>query len=92
MNPGPMRNGCPSGRASGELALLSVTVIFHPIRGVTHAPSPGELVPDGGRRFMGQTAGFQETLRRVAMIGEGFVEDPGWARLAVLILKLLRCC
>jgi hypothetical protein len=24
---------------------------------------------------MGQTAGFQETLRRVAMIGEGFVED-----------------
>jgi 4-carboxymuconolactone decarboxylase len=28
-----------------------------------------------GRRRMGQTARFQETLRRLAMIDEGFVED-----------------
>jgi 4-carboxymuconolactone decarboxylase len=29
----------------------------------------------GERRNMGQTARFQETLRRLAMIDEGFVED-----------------
>ena len=28
-----------------------------------------------GRRCMGQTVRFQETLRRLAMIDEGFVED-----------------
>ena len=28
-----------------------------------------------GRRRMGQTARFQETLRKLAMIDEGFVED-----------------
>ena len=32
------------------------------------------MVP-GGRRLMGQTVRFQETLRRLAMIDEGFVED-----------------
>ena len=30
---------------------------------------------DGERRCMGQTVRFQETLRRLAMIDEGFVED-----------------
>ena len=30
---------------------------------------------DGERRRMGQTARFQETLRRLTMIDEGFVED-----------------
>jgi len=35
---------------------------------------------DGGRRYMGQTAGFQETLRRVAMTDEGFAGDQGRAR------------
>jgi 4-carboxymuconolactone decarboxylase len=29
----------------------------------------------GERRYMGQTARFQEILRRLAMIDEGFVED-----------------
>ena len=29
----------------------------------------------GERRHMGQMARFQETLRRLAMIDEGFVED-----------------
>jgi 4-carboxymuconolactone decarboxylase len=33
------------------------------------------MVPDGERRYMGQTVRFQETLRRLAMIDEGFVED-----------------
>ena len=36
---------------------------------------------------MGQIAGFQETLRRVAMIGEGFVEDQAGLGLAVLMVK-----
>ena len=33
------------------------------------------MVPDGGRSYMGQTVRFQDTLRRLAMIDEGFVED-----------------
>ena len=32
-------------------------------------------MPNGEWRCMGQTARFQETLRRLAMIDEGFVED-----------------
>ena len=39
------------------------------------------MVP-GGRRLMGQTVGFQETLRRLAMIDEGFVEDEARLGLA----------
>ena len=33
------------------------------------------MASDGERRCMGQTVRFQETLRRLAMIDEGFVED-----------------
>jgi hypothetical protein len=33
------------------------------------------MVFDGERRHRGQTMRFQETLRRLAMIDEGFVED-----------------
>ena len=33
------------------------------------------MVFGGERRCMGQTVRFQETLRRLAMIDEGFVED-----------------
>ena len=33
------------------------------------------MVSGGGRRHMGRTVRFQETLRRLAMIDEGFVED-----------------
>jgi len=33
------------------------------------------MVPNGEWRCMGQTARFQETLHRLAMIDEGFVED-----------------
>lgn len=33
------------------------------------------MISCGERRYMGQTARFQETLRRLAMIDEGFVED-----------------
>ena len=33
------------------------------------------MVLDGERRSMNQTARFQETLRKLAMIDEGFVED-----------------
>jgi alkylhydroperoxidase/carboxymuconolactone decarboxylase family protein YurZ len=40
------------------------------------APASGGLMLSGeGGRRMGQTARFQETLRRLAMIDEGFVED-----------------
>jgi len=35
---------------------------------------------DGGRRCMGQTAGSQNTLRRVAKTDEGFAGDQGRAR------------
>src|SRR5436190_19074230 len=37
-------------------------------------PARGGMVV-GERRPMGQTVRFQETLRRLAMIDEGFVED-----------------
>ena len=33
------------------------------------------MMPNGEWRCMGQTARFQETLHRLAMIDEGFVED-----------------
>lgn len=33
------------------------------------------MVPDGERRGMSQTARFRETLRRLAMIDEGFIQD-----------------
>jgi hypothetical protein len=38
------------------------------------------MVLDSKRRYMGQTARFQETLRRLAMIDEGFVEDQAGHR------------
>jgi 4-carboxymuconolactone decarboxylase len=48
---------------------------FHPIGAMELARPRRGLVPDGERRHMGQTVRFQETLRRLAMIDEGFVED-----------------
>jgi hypothetical protein len=50
------------------------------------------MVPDGGPRSMGQIAGFRERLRRVAMTGDGFAEDRAGLGLAVLIVRVLRCC
>jgi 4-carboxymuconolactone decarboxylase len=56
--------------------------VFHPIRAVELTPARGGLVllawtgaigGKGGR--MDLTVRFQETLRRLAMIDEGFVED-----------------
>ncbi len=46
---------------------------------------------------MGQTVGFQETLRRLAMIDEGFVEGPvglglGVAGTSALDPRPWRCC
>ena len=38
------------------------------------APAPGGMVANGERRDLGQTVRFQETLRRLAIIDEGFVE------------------
>jgi len=38
------------------------------------APAPGGMVAKGERSDVGQTVRFQETLRRLAMIDEGFVE------------------
>jgi 4-carboxymuconolactone decarboxylase len=48
---------------------------FHPIGAMEFASARRGLVPDSGRRHMSQTVRFQETLRRLAMIDEGFVED-----------------
>jgi alkylhydroperoxidase/carboxymuconolactone decarboxylase family protein YurZ len=39
------------------------------------------MVLGDGRRRMGQTVRFQETLRRLAMIDEGFVEDQAGLKL-----------
>jgi hypothetical protein len=69
-----------------------VIAIFTPIRGMKLAPLRGAIVPGGGRRYMGQIAGFQETSPRVAMTGEGVLEDQAGRGLAVLIVKLIRCC
>jgi hypothetical protein len=48
----------PGARLAGTCG--GVTAVLHPIRGMELAPSSGGLVPDGGRRCMGQTAGFQK--------------------------------
>jgi len=42
---------------------------------MTLAPAQGGMVVGGERRPMGHTVRFQETLRRLAMIDEGFAED-----------------
>jgi hypothetical protein len=55
-------------------------------------PLRGPIVPDSERRYAGQIARFQERLRRLAMFDEGFVEHEARLGLAVLIVKLLRCC
>ncbi len=47
------------------------------------------MMPNGEWRCMGATARFQETLRRLAMIDEGFVEDDaglGLGQVAALAL------
>jgi 4-carboxymuconolactone decarboxylase len=49
------------------------------------APRAGGLVLNGGRKCVGQTVRFQETLRRLSMIEEGFVEDQ--AGLGVGLVK-----
>jgi len=49
-------------------------LVFTSIGGMAFAPAGGGLVPDGERRRMDQTARFQETLRRLAIFDEGFVE------------------
>ncbi|HEX5298077.1 MAG TPA: carboxymuconolactone decarboxylase family protein [Streptosporangiaceae bacterium] len=42
---------------------------------MTLASARDVMVLDGERRSMNQTARFQETLRKLAMIDEGFVKD-----------------
>jgi alkylhydroperoxidase/carboxymuconolactone decarboxylase family protein YurZ len=42
---------------------------------MTLAPARDVMVLDGERRSMNQTGRFQETLRKLAMIDEGFVKD-----------------
>jgi len=71
---------------------LRVTVIFPPSEGMELAPLRGAIVQDSERRYAGQIARSQEKLRRLAMFGEGFVEHEARLGLAVLIVKLLRCC
>ena len=45
--------------------------------------------PDGERRLMDQTVKFRETLRRLAMIDEGFVEDQAGLGLGLAGVKVL---
>jgi alkylhydroperoxidase/carboxymuconolactone decarboxylase family protein YurZ len=51
-----------------------LTIPNHPIRGTQLTPARGGMVFGGERRCIGQTVRFQEMLRRLAMIDEGFVE------------------
>jgi 4-carboxymuconolactone decarboxylase len=51
-----------------------MTITLSPPRGDETYPGTSATV-FGGRRCMGQTVRFQETLRRLAMIDEGFIED-----------------
>jgi 4-carboxymuconolactone decarboxylase len=55
---------------------------FSPIRAMELAQARRGLVPDGERRHMGPTVRFQETLRRLAIIDEGFVEDEAGLQLS----------
>src|SRR5262249_21656867 len=51
-------------------------VVIHPIGRMKSIPARGAMVPSGaGGGVMSQTARFRETLRRLAMIDETFVED-----------------
>ena len=45
------------------------------------------MVPGGGRRCLGQIAGFREASRRVAMTGDGFAGGRAGLGLAVLMVK-----
>ena len=47
------------------------------------------MVLGGERRRVGQTVRFQETLRRLAMIDEGFVEDQAGLRLGLAAASAL---
>ena len=47
---------------------------FTTIGGLEPAPARGGMVPDGMGGRMSQTARFQETLRRLAIFDEGFVD------------------
>ncbi len=82
--PGRRRCGDPArltGRGGKNTAVPPVGAgvcddrSFHAIGVMELGPAPGGMVPDGERRDVGQTARFQETLRRLAMIDEGFVEN-----------------
>ena len=46
-------------------------------------------MPDGERRHMDQTVKFQETLRRLAMIDEGFVEGQAGLGLGLAGVSVL---
>ena len=78
--PPPRHDQHPSPSASRPTrhtrGLLQDYPVFHPIRAVELTPARGGLVPGRrqGRR-MGETVRFEETLRRLAIIDEGFVED-----------------
>src|SRR5690348_11119716 len=61
---------------SRELGLLEgLHSLFHAIYVMTFAWARDGMVLDGKRRNMSQTARFQETLRSLAMIDEGFVKS-----------------
>jgi 4-carboxymuconolactone decarboxylase len=47
------------------------------------------MVLDSERRLMGERVRFQETLRRLAMIDEGFVEDQAGLRLGTAAASAL---
>ena len=73
----PEAGGCSRARRVVRFASWgsAVTTGLSSHRGDKARQGIGVMMPDGEWRCMGQMARFQDTLRRLAMIDEGFVED-----------------
>jgi 4-carboxymuconolactone decarboxylase len=73
---GPARLGSVGPFGPPVRLLARYGRVFHPIWAMEPAPEPDAMGLDGERDvYMGQTARFQETLRRLALIDESCVED-----------------
>ena len=76
----PADSGGPGGHAGRCRVLMSrgskgMTTYLHSRRGIESRTGPGWNRARRRGRLMGPMARYQETLRRLAMIDEGFVED-----------------
>jgi 4-carboxymuconolactone decarboxylase len=65
----------PGGQRAGNWACWKADGRFPLYQAMTAGPARGGLVPGREVRRMNQTVRFQEILRKLAIIDEGFVED-----------------